>query len=381
MKELLTYSRQAAFKSCRRKCFYSYELGLRKIDDAKALRQGSAFHDGIEQLGNGKGMAAACEAVRSHYERCPVFIDPLEWGYEQETVLRVVCAYDWRWSSHPLEYLAVEVPFQLPLINPETGKRTTSFDLGGKIDAIVRLEDGRIAVKESKFLGEDIGPDAPLWRRLRMDQQISLYIHAARRLGYDASTVLYDTARKPTIAPGRVPILDELGAKIVLDAKGDRVKTERGMYRQTGDKERGYVLQERAMKADEWGDKLTADIGARPDFYFQRHEVARLDADLDEFQRELWDIQQLMRDAQKNKRWYRTVAKDTCQFCPYFGICESGAEVKHPPEGFEFITDKHPELLGAFSDSKGEPTHGSSSTPTETTPAPEAQRQPAELYW
>ena len=117
MTQLLTHSRQASFKQCRRKHYYSYEIGLRKETSGKALRMGSAFHDGVEQLGNGHDIAAACDSVRDHYALCPEGFDPLEWQYEQETVLRLVCAYDWRWRDQPMEYLAVELPFEIPLGN------------------------------------------------------------------------------------------------------------------------------------------------------------------------------------------------------------------------------------------------------------------------
>jgi len=259
MPELLTHSRQASFKECRRKHFLSYELGLRKLDDSKALRMGSAFHAGVEVLGNGLPLADAVEAARAHYVACPVLFDAYLWEIERETVERLVCAYEWRWQVKPLKYLAVELPFNLPLINPETGKPTPSFDLAGKIDAIVEMEDGRLAVKETKLRGDDISQDSDLWRRMRIDHQISLYIHAARRLGYPGDTVLYDVARKPTIKPEAVPILDGAGAKIVLDSHGDRVKTKTGVWRQTGSKEDGYILQARPQTPSEWGEKLTAD--------------------------------------------------------------------------------------------------------------------------
>ena len=344
MKQLMTFSRQDCFKSCRRKHYYAYELALRRTTDAKALRMGSNFHQGVETLGKGGTLAEACEAVRAKYDRPDVF-DPYEWDIERETVLRLVCAYQWRWESHRLEYLAVEQSFELPLLNPKTGKRTTSFNLAGKIDGIVRMEDGRIAVKETKLFGDDIGQDAPLWRRLRMDQQISLYMHAARRIGFNVDAVLYDVARKPTIGPTSIAVTDELGAKIVLDKHGDRVRTDRGQYRQTGDKEKGYTLQTRQMTPDEWGEKLSSDIAERPDFYFQRQEVPRLEQDLEEYQRELWQIQQDVRDAQKNGLWYRTVSKQTCSFCSYFDLCSGNSPIGNvAPDGFEFLKDLHPEL-------------------------------------
>jgi hypothetical protein len=99
------------------------------------------------------------------------------------------------------------------------------------------------------------------------------------------------------------------------------------------------------MTVDEWGDKLTADICERPDFYFARVEVARLDQDLDEYSQELWWIQRSIRDAQKTGQWFKTVNKQTCSYCPYFSICTGGEKVGTvPPQGFEFLTDRHPEL-------------------------------------
>lgn len=373
MKELLTHSRQDCFKTCRKRHHFAYELGLRRIDDAKALRMGGAFHEGIERLGKGSDLATACQAVRDKYGPCPVMLDSYEWAIEIETVLRLVCAYQWKWEAGQIEHIAVELQFELPLINPDTGKKTPNWNLAGKIDAIIRMEDGRLAVKESKLLGDDISVESDLWRRLRIDHQISLYMLAARGLGYAVDTVLYDVTRKPTIGPSAVPVLDELGAKIVLNASGQRVMTEKKQWRQTGDKERGYVLQTRPMTVDEWGDKLTADISERPNFYFARVEVARLDQDLDEYKAELWDIQQTIREAQKKNRWYRTVNKQTCSYCPYFQICANAREIGTvAPEGFEFVYDRHPEL--------GRMTDGNSST-AETSTAGTTASTEFQSYW
>jgi len=347
-RELLTHSRMSAFKECRRKHWYSYELGLRRIDDARALRMGSAMHDGIDALGNNLGVEVACERIDTRYANCPDAFDGYRWAIEHETMRRLVCAYDWRWGESPIENVCVERAFSLPLINPATGRQTPSFDLGGKIDGVVRLEDGRLAVKETKTVSEDIGPDSPLWRRLRMDQQITLYLHAARELGFPVETVLYDVIRKPTIDATPVPLTDEDGKKIVLDAHGERIRNTTGKkeWRQTADVEKGYVLQTRSMSPDEWGEKLTADIVSRPDYYFARVEIARLDADIEEFKAELWDVQLSVRDAQKNGRHYRTVNRNSCGFCTYFDLCCTGQEINpaYPPAGFTILTDPHPEL-------------------------------------
>jgi hypothetical protein len=346
LKSLITHSRQDAFKTCRRKHYYQYELGLRRIDDARALRMGSAFHAGIADLGSGRGLEVACESVRAVYARMPEAFEPYEWAIECETILRMVCAYDWRWSGSPLTYIATETAFFLPLKNPATGAPTPVFDLAGKIDGIVRLEDGRFAVKESKTVSEDLGANSAYWRRLRMDHQISLYIHAAREMGYVVDTVLYDVMRKPSIAPTPVPITDGNGIKIVLDSAGNRVKNKNGSWRQTASTEDGYTIQSRPMTTDEWGQKLTDDICARPEFYFARVEIPRLDQDIEEYRQELWEIQQAIREAERTGRHFRTVGRNTCQFCEHFDHCSTNQRIDPaaPPPGFQIVTDLHPEL-------------------------------------
>ncbi len=245
-KTLITHSSMECFKSCRRKYYYSYELGIRKKTSGKALRMGTAFHEGIEHLET--SLDTACDAIRNCYALCPEEFDQLEWYYEQETVLRLICAYQWRWEGHEIKTLEAEKKFQFPLINPKTDKPAQHFDDAGKIDGIVQLEDGRIAVREAKLLGDDISIESQLWKRLRMDHQITRYVYAARKLGFQVDCVLYDVARKPAIKPSLVPILDELGCKIVLDKNGNRVKNKDGVkWRQTGSTEDGYVVQSRPM--------------------------------------------------------------------------------------------------------------------------------------
>lgn len=355
MSELLTHSRLDCFKTCRKKHQYAYELGIRSVVDAKALRMGSAYHAGIEQLGKGLGLEEAVNAARGHYERQPDFMPDYEWSIECETVVRLLCGYEWRWSHDPIRNVATEQSFELPLRNPETGKTTPLFKLAGKIDGIVELqESNRLAVKESKLLGDDIGVESDLWRRLRIDHQISMYVLAARRLGYAVDCVYYDVTRKPTIGATAVPLIDELGTKIVLDANGERVKTDRGLWRQTGDKEKGYVLQTRPMTVDEWGEKLNEDIAARPDFYYARREIARLDQDLNEYETEIWQIKDAVRDAQKKGHHFKTANKNTCQFCNFFSMCTSGWKEGDPlPEGLQYVGNKHPELQGELQDVNG----------------------------
>lgn len=353
MTQLLTYSRQDCFKTCRKKEWWSYEMRIRPVQDARALRMGSVFHAALEGLANGMALSVVVTIIQEAYRYCPEQFDAMEWAHECETLTRLVCGYQWRWQNNGLEYIATEKGFDLPLNNPATGKPTPTFRLAGKIDGIVRLEDGRLAVMEHKTIGEAIDSDAPLWKRLRIDHQISFYVIAARRMGYDVASVLYDVTRKPTIKPADVAMTDGDGFKIVTDFTNMRVFTKGGKPRQTGDKEKGYTLNTRPMTVEEWGVKLNNDISERPDYYFAQVEIPRLDMELEECNEEVWQIQKTIRDAQLNGWWFRTVGRETCKYCSYFDFCDSGfnPSIDPVPEGFEVVDNPHPELKEKDNDS------------------------------
>lgn len=347
-KQLLTFSRTSTFGVCRKKEWWAYEEGIRKKTDAKALRMGSAGHEGLDVLAKTNDLEQAVAAVRAEYEHTPEAYDENDWRIEEETMVRLVCGYYWMWGESGITSLASEQTFRLPLVNPDTGACSQLFDLAGKIDGIVSLEDGRLAVKESKFLGENHGPDSDLQRRLRIDHQISLYVHAARQLGHAVGTVLYDVVRKPSIKPSLIPLLDSNELKIVFDVYGARVYNAIHKPRQTASTKDGYVLQSRLMTVEEWGEKLNADIAERPNWYFNRIEVPRLDDEIKEALAEVWQVQKTLREAQRTGRWFRTVNRNSCNFCSYFELCSCKFDpaASPLPDGFVRVDDVHPELKG-----------------------------------
>ncbi len=334
--ELLTHSRQDCFKVCRKKHQFSYELGIRKTAAAKALRIGTNGHNALEILGRGGTIEEAMQSLSTAYVFSPDYADRNEWDYEHETLRQLINGYVWRWPDDKhIKHIATEQSFRLPLINPATGKASRTFEIAGKIDGIIQLEDTRLAVQEHKFLGESIDSGADLWQRLTIDHQITMYLMAARKLGYDVDTVIYDVIRKPTIKPCAVPKLDDNGLKVVLDTTQNRVFNANGKPRQTASTKDNWKIHTRPMTTDEWGEKLNADIGARPEYYYARQEIPRLDGDLDDYAYELWDIAHTIRDARNNDRWYRTANRDTCSWCSYYGRCTRKCNPSDTlPEGF-----------------------------------------------
>jgi len=329
--QLLTNSRRNSFGSCHRKHYFEYELGRRPISDADSLRFGTLAHKGLEAwfLAIWQGVDIAIQEAKAAI----LATNPSEISdqYQIATALALIEGYSARWGAEEFEVLAVEQHFEIPLINPDTNGQSRTFRLAGKIDAIVRVGD-RVLILEHKTSGEDIGPDSRYWTKLAIDGQVSGYYMGAKSLGYDVDGCLYDVLRKPSIRPASVPLTDEEGVKIVLDAEGNRVRTKDGKkWRETGDSAQGYVLQSRPETTEEWYQRLTADIAAQPDRYFRRLEVPRLDADLVEYLGDMWAVGREIAEAQQTKRWPKNPRScDVYSGCPYFEVCAGRESIDNP---------------------------------------------------
>lgn len=339
----LTNSRMQTFRTCPRKHLYRYELGVRKSRQEDYFRLGGAFHLGLDLRAQGKTEADAIAGAVAGYDTLPGWCQSdeqvAEWMVERETVARLLSGYFWRWSDPgpnvivPAEVIATEQVFDLPVVNPETGKASTLWRVGGKIDKIVKLSDGRLAVMEHKTTGDSIEPGSDYWTRLEIDSQISLYMYAARQMGFNVATVLYDVARKPGIRPRKITRKDY--DEIASGTYCGEPLTVSPSDIHTGEVERPAM----------YGARLTADIAARPDFYYSRREIPRLDVDLDGFAQELWDTAATIREARNHGRHYRNSGACTgFGTCEYLSHCLVGITRERPPAGFEAINNIHPEL-------------------------------------
>lgn len=350
--ELLTHSRMQCFKTCRRKHQFQYELGIRRERKSQPLRVGEAVHVGLDCRAKGGTVDEAILVAVAGYDDPPIWAiaddETLDrWYVERETVARLLAGYFWYYGENNFEVVASELSFELPIRNPDTGRATTSFRQAGKLDQLIRQIDGarQLAIMETKTCSEPLDVDSDYWKRLRLDIQISLYMLAARKLGYNVTTIIYNAIRKPTIEPLQIPLLDENRLKIVL-CDGERVFKKDGSPRQSADSAKGYILQSRKQTPAEFGERLTDDITKRPEWYFVRREIPRLEADLEETRHELWQIQQTLRECQKHGRWYRNSAVCIKPYrCEYLDVCHNGNHLaENIPEGFVQVTNVHPEL-------------------------------------
>lgn len=311
--QLLTHSRLSCFRACPRRHYLRFELGLTPEVESFALRVGSGFHAAVEAADKGLDVSATLETA---------IADP----YDLALVAAMFNGHAERYAGQSLEAVAAEVPFDLPLTNPATGAATPIFRMAGVIDRIVRLADGRLALMEYKTTSRDFSPGAEYWVALHLDQQLSIYVLAARALGYDVSTVLYDVTRRPQQRP----------LKATPEDKRKYLKGTTTLYANQ---------RETDETPEEYAKRVAEAIAADPDHHFARIEIARLDQDLRECQQEVWSQQQAIRAAQRGDGWYRNPGACFAPVaCDYLPVCRRSDLETTTPAGFVRSADLHPEL-------------------------------------
>lgn len=322
---VLTHSRLQSYRACPRRHYLRYEVGIAPEQDEIALRVGNAFHAAKEAQDLGQDLQAAIAARGD--------LDPLDMGL----VAAMFTVHNERWAEQALEVVATELEFDLPIVNPATSHESRLWRLRGKIDRIYRLPDGRLALSDYKTTTEDLTPGSDYWVRLSLSNQMNIYVIAARALGHDIQTILYDVTQRPLLRPYKKTPAD----KIQLKRDGTPYANTRLQDETPFD----YTVRVAdAMRAD-------------PARYFARHEIARLDQDLEETRRELWSQQLTIREMQRSGTWYRNPEACISHFrCPFLGICHQHIDATTPvPEGFRKLDDVHPELSKATSG--GKPAH------------------------
>lgn len=320
---VITNSEARTFRRCAREHHLAYGLGYRSVLKAEALRFGDLVHMGLEAwwlADDDRRLETAIEAMGPRAED----------EYELVRASTLLQGYDARWHEEPLVVIAVEREFRAPLINPETGAASRTYNLAGKLDVIVRdLRDGHTYIVEHKTTSEDIGAGSAYWQRLQIDPQVSTYYAGAKASGFDVAGCLYDVLCKPALRPSQVPLTDEEGFKIVLDAQGQRVRTQKGKWRETASSAEGFVLQTRPETAEEFRTRLIDAIANDPDRYYQRGVVVRLEAEERDAAFDVWQTARLIREAELAQRFPRN--PDACvrfgRECAFFPVCVGTASL------------------------------------------------------
>ncbi len=222
--------------------------------------------------------------------------------------------YDRRWADTPYLVDEVEALVESDLWNPETGRKSRTFRLAGKLDVTAWL-NGRRVIVDHKTASDDIGdPNSPYWRQLIVEAQPSHYSLLEWLNGRKVDDVVWDVVKKPAIRPKDVAKKDQevtlrtgyyFGHKLSADALG-------------------YLRAAGREDFEMYEARLAQDCGElRPEWYFQRRSVLRLDSAISEYATELWDNAQEVMHARNTGRHARN--HKACLYknspCKFLGIC------------------------------------------------------------
>lgn len=292
----LTNSMRSKFNRCHRAYRFAYVDMKRPAVASEALSFGTAMHGMLEQYWSGK----------------EITLDGDENDYTFWTLKALMDGYISKWQvsdSDKYEAIAAEVGFTAPLMNPETGGISKTFQLAGKIDALAKEKStGKTLIVEHKTTSQDIGPGSAYWLKLPIDGQVSGYYVGAQSLGYEPTNCLYDVIRKPTIKPYKATPVDKR------------------KYNKDGSLSK--ACRENDETPQEWYERLKADIAERPDYYYARLEIARSNNDLEEYLFDMWAVGREIADAERMGRFSRN--PDSCNVfgsCEYFDVCSGCADI------------------------------------------------------
>ena len=319
---VITNSQMKCFRRCAREHQITYTLGIRTTQEPEALRFGSLAHVGLEAWWKGAAetrLAAALEAMRG------AAVDE----YELARASVLLRGYDARWGRESFEVLSVEQEFRAPLVNPESGAASRTYELGGKLDVVARdLSDGRVKLIEHKTTSEDIGTGSNYWMRLTIDPQISTYFAGGKASGYAIEECIYDVLGKPGLRPTKATPMES--RKYTKDGK---------LY---------AAQHEHDETPAEFEARLAAHVAENPDRYFQRGTVVRLEQEEADAAHDTWHTARLIREAELANRWPRN--PDACvrygRTCHLFGVCTGSASLDDASL-FRRTLNQHEELSGA----------------------------------
>lgn len=351
---LITASRLTTFQRCARAHELRYEFGYTTTVTPLALAFGTAVHGALEmfwrawQHGGYGATEAALDALRAH---------PLD----TENAIRarvLVAAYCTRYSrlAARCDVLGVEMEFRAPLVNPDTGAAVPEWELAGKIDALIRLEDGRVAIVEHKTSGRDVSAGSDYRARLTLDAQVGIYFDGADALGYSADLCLYDILAKPPAERLRAtPESDRRYTKPKSRAckgckKAHGVHTEDGITCADGRivTDPGGVLYADQRAEDEsldaFEERLLTAVESNPDRFLVQAEIVRTDAERLACRR---DVLAVVRAIEISRRTGHSARSAQACFahgrCDYLDACMAPASLDDPHR-YRRLPTLHPEL-------------------------------------
>jgi hypothetical protein len=279
----ISHSGLVLVRNCLRQYRHAYVSLRIPTRVAPALSFGKLWDSALEAWHYGKD-------AKDRLQRAAPILDGIIDDHKRGQAQAMLVGYSAQWGDKDIEVIGTQVPFTVPILHPETSDAHPVYSFTGVLDGIIRFQ-GRLLGLESKTSSDDISPGSPYWQKVTtLDPQVSLYDLGAKQAGYALDGILYDVAKKPALKPK-------------VGESGDAFR-----------------------------DRIALDIQGRPDWYFQRREVVRLEHEARAYQQDLWDYACILTEAENLGRFPRN--PDRCRqwgrACEYIGVCAGEASIDDP---------------------------------------------------
>jgi hypothetical protein len=240
--------------------------------------------------------------------------------------------YAIRYAAEDFEVVEVEKPFAGEIRNPDTGRSSQTFQMGGKVDAIVRRSDGMHLLEHKTASSIDGNYLDKLWT----DTQIALYSFHLRQLGYPIVGVIYNVLVKSRLQQKAGETEAEFEARrLELAAKNKSGRS---------------TAKRQQPESDEDFQGRLAEWYSRPEAFHREHIYLSEDR-LAMLQDEVWEITQQFLDARRRGKWLLNTSncfsyQRACEYLPY---CQSGFNPNVAGNLYD-IQPPHEELSSADSE-------------------------------
>ena len=226
--------------------------------------------------------------------------------------------YEARWKDQTWQTESVEQEFCQPIYNlhgeSKYTTRSRTFQVAGKKDVLALDSRKSRWVFDHKTSSQDIEqPDAVFWQQLAIEGQASLYLLSEHVVGKQAVGAVWDVIRKPGIRPKKLTKADQKAVTSGLGYFGQDV----------GEYTKQHVVREGTENPELYEYRLAHECTENPLRYFQRREVLRLEDEMIEYARELWELATEIRECRQKDRHVRNsgACLEYGTPCTYLGIC------------------------------------------------------------
>lgn len=226
--------------------------------------------------------------------------------------------YHERWKNEKWKVHTVEQIYTSDLTNVDTGRKSRTFIAAGKIDVLGEQNLSQYVIDHKTTSEEIEDPNAPYWRQLAIEGQVTHYLLLQWLQGIKPDGAVWDVIRKPGIEPKKLAKATQ--ASVVAH----------GMYCgfRVSDESRQSMTREDRETLEMYEFRLAHDCTTeRPGRYFQRRTIPRLDGDILEYARELWDHGQEIIHCRNKTGESRLPPRNSgaCMLygtpCKFLGIC------------------------------------------------------------